>query len=225
MPFPEFPLRGPGRLIIFSNREEEILYPEVLRRFRKIRLTFLVGSADDAEPYSRDEDYCGHMCGYTSSEMNGGIKGFKQVLGALAADLDLDGEVEEPYSLQSRVRGLLYLDLKWPNPVRIKRATADDFAEHWKKQGIWDKLVRVEKVRRIEFGGTAYAAFGPERIPPTRFCIELWAMCLTNIFARQFNYINPAPPLLFFFPPQHPVASSCRLPQQNDPFPISHHPV
>ena len=81
MPFPECPLRGFGMLMKPANIEGEKLYPQVFRRFRKIRLTLLVGAECDSESDSRDTDYYGHMYGYTSSEMSGNIKGFKQILG------------------------------------------------------------------------------------------------------------------------------------------------
>ena len=157
MPFP-----GIGMLKL-PNREGEKMYSEVIRRFRKIRLTFLVGDVCYSEPDSRDITYYGHMYGYTIYEMNAGIKGFKQILGALATDVNSDGETEEPYDLGSKVRGILYLDLKWPNSRGVKRPTANAFIEHWKKQGVWDELARVEKVRSVKFGGTACATICPAR--------------------------------------------------------------
>ena len=54
MPFLECPLRSPGILMNASNRKGEILYYEVLRQVRKIKLTFLVGATWDLEPDSRE---------------------------------------------------------------------------------------------------------------------------------------------------------------------------
>ncbi|MCJ1475529.1 hypothetical protein MMC13_004192 [Lambiella insularis] len=84
MPFPQDPFRGIGPLMSYPNKDGDKLSAVVLRRFKTVRLTFLVSALHDSHPDSRDIQYFGYNSGYTPGEMLQSINAFKDVLEALA---------------------------------------------------------------------------------------------------------------------------------------------
>lgn len=157
MPFPEWPLRGIGKPMRYPNKDGDKLSPKVLRRFKSVRLSVFVAASHNTELDSRTIYYYGSYYGYTPFETEAGLKGLKAALGALSAVEVDDNERKLSRSKEEKL-ARLYLDLELP--TNIKRCTAGEFEEHWMKEGIWDVLRQVTKVRDIEFGGSAYDGFG-----------------------------------------------------------------
>ena len=151
-PFPWPALRG-LREMAFPHREGDKLYPETLRRFGRVKLTWLLGAEDDQEPDFRDIMYFGAAYGYAPSEMRAGIQGLQDTLGALAAADEEGGEVRSGTAvLPDRQNWILYLDLDWPE--NVKRVMANEFDQSWEIEGIWKLLVQVGKRRVIRIGRT-----------------------------------------------------------------------
>lgn len=150
LPSPGWPLQGFGKPMRNPNKEGDQLSPEVFRRFKKIKLTVFVAPFDDAEVDRRS------IYPYTLSETRADLRGLKDVLGALAVSgmqSDANGALDnEPSKLK-----ILNLRLKWRS--YSKRCTADEFEKLWKKEGVWDLLGQIAKIRIIEFSGVAQRDF------------------------------------------------------------------
>lgn len=98
------------------------------------------------------------MYGYQISEAMAGMSGLRIVLGALAVKGKDEGQgVRDP---EWREAGWLFLDLEWPDPRKVMGAGWETFEPWWRKEGVYDCLIGVERVRRIEIGGSAYESFG-----------------------------------------------------------------
>ncbi len=138
----------------FPHREGDKLYPETLRRFRRVKLTWLLGAADDREPDFRDIMYFGADYGYAPSEMRAGIQGLQDTLGALAAADEEGGEIMSGTAvLPDRKDRFLFLGLDWPENVK-RIMTAAGFDQSWEIEGIWKLLEQVGKIRVIRIGRT-----------------------------------------------------------------------
>ena len=157
IPFPVDPVRKVGLPEVYSNRGEDKLFADVLRRFTRIRLTYFAGAVHDSEPDTRDIQYHGYKYAYTPCDMRPAVKGFKEILSALAAAPR--GAEYGKANFQKKLTSVLQLDLEWPAENLVKRCTADELDEHWKSEGIWTQLGKVQSFRRVEFGGSANAAF------------------------------------------------------------------
>lgn len=113
MPFSDCPLKRSFIGDLFKDPSK--LFPETLRRFKKIRLAFLVGATHSTELEFRDVRYFGSEYGYTPCEMRGAIKGFKEVLNALAAASEFVDDVEHRDCIKRSNVDSLNLDLEWPS--------------------------------------------------------------------------------------------------------------
>lgn len=151
-PFPCPVLRGSEEMK-FPHKEGDKLFPETLRRFKRVKLTWLLGAGDDRTPDFRDIMHFGATFGYTPSEMRAGIKGLKDTLGALAAaDEEVGESADEAAVLPDRGKSSLYLYLDWPE--NVKRVGADEFDQSWEKEGIWKLLGQVGERRVVQIGRT-----------------------------------------------------------------------
>ena len=159
IPFPIDPLRKVGLREVHPIWGRAKLSAKVLRRFRKVRLTYLAGAVHNSEPDTRDIQYQGYKYAYTRCDMQPGIKGFKDILSALAAAPGGSEVSVGKVGAQKKPTYVLLLDLEWPAEKLVKRCTADELDKHWKSEGIWAKLEKVQNLRRVEFGGSANAAF------------------------------------------------------------------
>lgn len=135
-----------------------------LRRFGTVRIVWFMGFDDFRQPDLRDIMYSGDQYGYSPTEMAGGIQGLKQVLGALAVGgSEKRGalrDVDDAADGEGLERAVLELELEWAQETKVKRCPASGFNVLWTKQGIWDVLKEVEKVRTIRMGGSAHREFG-----------------------------------------------------------------
>ena len=151
-PFPWHFLRGLEE-VNFPHKEGDKLYPETLRRFRRVTLTWLLGAMDNWEPDSRDIMLSGWLFGYSPSEMRAGLSGLKDTLRVLAAPHQEEGEdTDGTVVFPDRESWSLHLDLDWPE--NVKRVGVIEFDRRWQKEGIWELLAQVGKRRVIQIGRT-----------------------------------------------------------------------
>ncbi|KAL6717510.1 hypothetical protein ACLMJK_005425 [Lecanora helva] len=168
IPFPADPLLSVKYRRLVQNAPEmslNRLRPEVLRRFRRLSLTYLVGAVHDTEPDTRDIQYHGYKYAYTKCDMRPGIEGFKDILRALSTLPEGTKEPNGKVDSLAKKMDVLHLDLEWPAPNLVRRCDADEFDEHWKSEGIWSLLEEVQKFRKVEFGGTVNATFNRRWLP------------------------------------------------------------
>ena len=165
LPFPQRPLRRLRAVPSLGQREQKKarardLKPEVFARFRRIRIGWLVGRME--HPGRKNE--------FTRRESGQGIKGLKKVLRALATTGTGTGTTagttsnnkrsySDSHNLGHRTKPILYLELDWRFSDSMM-TRAEVFEEYWRKEGVWDALARVHKVRKVVLGGSAYRSFG-----------------------------------------------------------------
>lgn len=58
---------------------------------------------------------------------------------------------------------LLYLDLEWPSLNSVKRCGLEELESRWEQEDGWRLLAQLRKIRRIDFGETAYESFGRKK--------------------------------------------------------------
>ena len=137
----------------FPHKEGDKLFPETLRRFRRVKLTWLLGAIEDWETDTRDIMHFGDNIGYAPSEMRAGLLGLKDALRALAAPHEEGGEdTDGTVVLPDRENWFLHLDLDWPE--NVKRVGAIELDRSWEKEGVWELLAQVGKRRVIQIGPT-----------------------------------------------------------------------
>ena len=152
LPFPRRPLRriSPVPSLGREKPRARDLKPEVFARFRRIRINWHVGRMD----------HPGRKNQFTRRESAMGIRGLKEVLRALATAATSNQRSycsSDSQTLSHRTDPTLYISLDWLYGGNV--TTADAFEAYWRREGVWDALARVHKVRRVVLGGNAYKRF------------------------------------------------------------------